>query len=150
MKVGEFCTHQVVIGEATEYLLDAARRMQRLNTEYLLVVDRNGDYVTPKGILTGRDIVNQTLLEDMDPNTMTLADIILSEPIIAREDDDIENIINRMSESGVRYIPVVNNTGLLSGIFTFDNFIDVLSTEVSRLRSLVIRENTLDQNTTSV
>ena len=147
MKVGEFCNHQVVVGEATDSLLNAARRMRRLNTEYLIVIEKNGDYVTPKGILTGRDIINQSFLEDIDPNTMTLADMMLSEPVIAREDDEIDSTLSIMSKIGIRYIPVVNNMGLLTGIFTIDNYINALSEEVNRLRALVNRGETHSENT---
>jgi len=137
MKVVEFCTHQVVVGEASDSLLEVAKRMRLQNTEYLVVVEKDGNHVTPKGILTGRDIVNQTILEDIDPKYITLADIVITEPVIAREDDDVDITINRMSEMGIRYVPVVNNRGLLTGIFTIDDFINVFSRELNDLRSLV-------------
>ena len=146
MKVGEHCTNQVVVGETSDSLLDVARRMRLQNTEYLVVIEKSGNYVIPKGILTGRDIVNQIILEDMDPKTMTLADIIINDTIIAREDDDVDNTIARMSEMGVRYLPVVNNSGFLTGIFTIDDFIHVLSEEVNKLRSQVRSGESPGQN----
>ena len=135
MKVGDFCTHQVVVGESSDNLLDVAKRMRLQNTEYLVVIEKNNERVIPKGILTSRDIFNQTILENIDPKIMTLADIIVDEPVIAREDDDVDITISRISELGIRYLPVVNNAGLLTGIFTIDDYINVLSIELTDLRS---------------
>ena len=140
MKVGTYCKRQFVVGEAADSLFEAASRMRRENSEYLVVVEKQGNYVTTRGVLTSRDIVNQSILEDIDPKTMTLADIIISEPVIAREDDDVDNIITRMSQIGIHYLPVVNNEGLLTGIFTIDDLIHLLSDELKTLKSLAGRE----------
>ena len=142
VKVADFCTHQVVVGETSDTLLDAAKRMSLHNSDYLVVIERNGDYLTAKGVLTDRDIIKQTILEDIEPGGMTLADIIIRDPVIAREDDEIENVIGRMTEIGLRYVPVVNNKGMLTGIITIDVLFNMLYEEVNKLRLLMPGANT--------
>lgn len=150
MKVGEYCTHKFVFGETSDNLTDAARRMSLQNSDYLVVIEKNDDYTTAKGVLTNRDIINQTVLEDINPASMTLADIIIRDPVIAHEDDELENVIGRMLEMGLRYISVVDNRGALTGVITIDVLFNVLFKEVNRLRLIVHGTNETDQIRNSI
>lgn len=137
MKVSEFCTHKFVFGDTADTLLDAAGRMSLQNSDYLVVIEKQGDYLTAKGVITNRDIINQTILEDINPASMTLGDVIIRDPVIAREDDELENVISRMTEMGLRYLPVVDNSGVLTGVITMDVLFNVLFEEITRLRLML-------------
>ena len=150
MKVGKYCNHNIVVGETSDNLLYAARLMHGQNTGYLVVIEKNGSFIKPVGILTCRDILNQCLIENIDPATISLADMIISEPVLAREDDDIEISVTRMSEMDLKCIPVVNNTGQLMGIFTIDDLIKVFLDENDQLKLLTDRVRETGQNPPSI
>lgn len=134
MKVSEFCTHKFVFGDSSDTLLAAARRMSLQNSDYLLVIEKHGDSISAKGVLTDRDIINQTILEDIDPGSMTLADIIIREPVIAREEDEVVDVIARMTEMALRCIPVIDSDGKLTGVITIDFVFNLLFKELSKAR----------------
>lgn len=139
MKVGNYCNHNIVVGEASDNLLYAVRLMHGQNAGYLVVIEKHDSFIKPVGVLTDRDIVNLSLIENIEPDTITLAEVIISGPVFAREDDDIDITATRMSEMGLHYIPVVNNMGQLTGIFTIDDLIKVFLDENHQLRLLAER-----------
>ena len=137
MKAGEFCTHKFVFGESSDNLLDAARRMSLQNSDFLVVIEKNGDHLTAKGVLTNSDIINQTVLEDINPASMTLSDIIIRDPVITREDDELDRVIGRMKEMDLRHVPVVDHSGVLTGVITIDVLLNALYEEVNKLRLML-------------
>ena len=146
MKVGKYCNHNIVVGEVSDSLLNAARLMHGQNTVYLVVIEKIGNFIKPIGILTCRDILNQCIIENIDPATINLADIIISEPVLAREDDGVDITVTRMSEMDLRCIPVVNNLGQLIGIFTIDDLIKVFLDEKDQRKLLADRTKEAGQN----
>lgn len=110
--------------------------MHRENAGCLVIIERHGDYIKPIGILTDRDIVNQIIIEELDPTAITLSDINSGELVIARESDDINTTLERMSEKELRYVPVINNEGLLTGIFAIEEILKGLSEHTNLLSFL--------------
>ena len=70
------------------------------------------------GIVTDRDIVVKVLATGRSVEQATVRDAMTSNPAACREDDDIEQAIELMKDLQVRRVPIVDDTGRLSGIIS--------------------------------
>ena len=68
------------------------------------------------GIVTDRDIVVRALGRGKDATATKLADIMSSNVCTVKESDDVESILEEMSQSQIRRLPVVDTAGALVGI----------------------------------
>jgi CBS domain-containing protein len=86
------------------------------------------------GLVTDRDLAIEVLGNARDPSKTALATIMRKPVVIAREGEDIAQVIERMRIHGVRRIPVVDDDdGMVVGIVTLDDLIRVLVGEMHAL-----------------
>ena len=137
MVVGEYCNREVVIVEADESIEKVARLMRQHHTGDLIVVD-NLQSRLPVGIVTDRDLVIEILAVSLDYWTLTAGDVMSDELLTVKENDSLADVLQKMSSKGVRRTPVLNNSGHIEGIFTLDDFIEVL-TELTRQMTTLVR-----------
>lgn len=150
MIVGEFCNRQVVIARRDEPVTVAARRMRDLHVGTLVVVDEQDGQRIPVGLVTDRDLVVRVLSDGArDVDALILANVMSAEPVTAREEDSLWDVIKKMRSFGIRRLPVVNDQGGLEGILTFDDLIDLVAEELSDLSTLVSREQKRERETKS-
>jgi CBS domain-containing protein len=60
--------------------------------------------------------------------------------VTSGEGENLYDVLNRMQSHGIRRLPIVNERGLLEGILTFDDVLELLSGELTDLAKLVVRE----------
>jgi CBS domain-containing protein len=68
------------------------------------------------GVVTDRDIVLKLVAKDLDPNTTRVSEIMTTDVITCRVDDDAHEAVRLMEKHQVRRIPIVNDNGQLAGI----------------------------------
>lgn len=135
---GEFCNRRVVIARPGEPVMDAARRMRDEHVGCVVVVDEADGESVPVGVLTDRDLVVGALARtDRHVDTITVDDVMTRDIVTAREGDDLADTWKRMRSFGIRRIPVVDLSGALAGLITFDDLVDWLSEEVGDLAQLL-------------
>lgn len=127
MKIGSLCIRDIVLAEKTCTIERAAKLMRQHHVGSVVVVSREEKGNKPIGIFTDRDLVVGIIAEEIDVKTVTLGDVMRDHLITAREDDDLNETIERMSSKGVRRIPVVDRNGCLVGIFSADDTLKILS-----------------------
>ncbi len=101
-----------VSGEAR--ITDAARKMYESNVGSVLVVDDEGKLI---GILTRRDLIYLLAsgVAVKDPKVS----LYMSESVItAKDEDNLKEILDRMSESGVRHVAIVDTIGRPKGVIS--------------------------------
>ena len=86
-------------------VLEAARRMRDDDIGDVLVV-RDG---TVGGIVTDRDIVVRVLAEGLDPQGVSVSQIMSDDVICLSPDDSLERATELMRKKAVRRIPVVED-----------------------------------------
>jgi CBS domain-containing protein len=107
----------------------------------LVVVEEREGRRVPVGILTDRDIVVGVLAKDGDhAKLLDVGDVIGGMLVTATEDEDIKPVLRRMRSFGVRRVPVVDETGGLSGVLSIDDVIAALSDEIAEVAALVSRQ----------
>ena len=68
---------------------------------------------------------------------LTVADVMKQYPAMADETDSLEQALRTMRRMGVRRLPVVGAGGMLSGVLSLDDVLDVLSAELSEISGTV-------------
>jgi CBS domain-containing protein len=104
-KVREIMTSAPVALRPSQPLTEAGRAMREQGVGSVLVVD-NGQL---KALVTDRDIVVRAVADGRDPGKTTIAEVCSPYLATAAPDDDVEIVVRRMREHGVRRVPVVED-----------------------------------------
>ncbi len=137
MAVGELCNREVVIAERNLGVTEATRLMRRHHVGDLVVVD--GDR-KPVGIVTDRDIVVEVVAAGVNPEALSLVDIMGPSLATVRDGEGVFEALRYMRDKGVRRMPVVDAAGALVGILTLDDLLGLLAEELGELAKLVSHE----------
>jgi CBS domain-containing protein len=140
MPIGEFCNREVVIVQRDDTALEAARLMRRHHVGDVLVVEERNGVNVPVGIVTDRDLVVEVMAPELDQQAITVGDIMVQELATVQENAGMLETIQYMRGKGVRRMPVVNESGGLTGILTLDDLLELLSEELNELAKLVKQE----------
>lgn len=111
---------QMTVDEALSYLRRQAR--DRVETiYYAYVLDAEQKLV---GVVSFRDLFSA-------PAQKTVAEIMESEPVTVSEELDQESVSRIFAEHDLTVIPVVDANGVMKGIVTVDDIVDVVQEEAT-------------------
>ncbi|WP_327053647.1 CBS domain-containing protein [Halomicrococcus gelatinilyticus] len=102
-----------------------------------VVIEEDDD---PVGIVTDRDLAIQVLEPREDPTEVTAEEIMTETPVTVDADQGIFEATATMADEGVRRMPVVDD-GNLSGIFTLDDLVVLLTDEMTNLAGVIETES---------
>ena len=111
MKIIDVMTPNIETVTPDQTARDAARLMLRAEAGSIPVCE--GDRVI--GMITDRDIAVRGVAEGRGPDT-PIRDLMSDGIICAHEDDDVQDVAQRMSEEQVRRLPVLDSNERLVGI----------------------------------
>jgi CBS domain-containing protein len=137
MPIGELCNREVIIIRADESIQEAVKLMRQHNVGDLVVVEQRGLNIVPVGVLTDRDLVIEIMAKAVDPQSVTVGDIMSTTLVTALENEELVDVVQRMRKHGVRRVPVVNTHGGLEGIIAVDDVLGLLAEQVNGLAELV-------------
>ena len=141
MTIGDICTRVTVFTTRETTVAEAAKLMRQHHVGTLVVVeDVNGAKRVPVGIVTDRDAVVEVMATGLDPNAITVGDIMGQELVTARENEGVLETMQIMRYKGVRRLPIVGKAGELIGIVSIDDLLEVLAEELSELAKILARE----------
>ena len=140
MNAGERCNRQVVTATRETSITGAAQLMRDKHVGSLIVVENRDNHPEPVGILTDRDIVIEVLAENVDPDAVTVGDVMTTAVLKVCEHDSIFEVAQRMRARGVRRVPVVSNQRELVGVLAQDDILALLVEELSLLIKVSTRE----------
>ena len=69
------------------------------------------------GMVTDRDLAVRMIAEGRDPGSTTVGDVVSSEPVTVRQEQDLDEALRLMARHQVRRLPVVDDGDRLVGIF---------------------------------
>lgn len=127
MKVGDYCTRAVVSISGSADIVDAAKMMRDLHVGFLVVYKDGDELRKPIGVLTDRDLVVAVLARDVGPHAVLVQDVMTRQPLLAKEGDEISDMLQGMRVAGIRRIPVVDERGALKGVMAMDDAIHVIT-----------------------
>jgi CBS domain-containing protein len=102
---------------ASDSVLDAAKRMSDLSVGALPICGEDNKL---KGMLTDRDIVVKVLAQGKDPRGIHAGELAQGEAVTIGADDDIEELLNTMSQHQVRRLPVIDGHTLVGVVAQAD------------------------------
>ena len=111
MKVSDVMTREVQTVRPDQTAQEAAGFMLSADAGSSPVTDGN----RLVGMITDRDIAVRGVAKGNGPDT-PVRDLMSSDCICAREDDDVEDAASKMSEAQVRRLPVIDSNEQLCGI----------------------------------
>jgi CBS domain-containing protein len=135
--ISPFVQKKVVVLHDNDTVQSAARAMRDHRIGFLVVADHQGHLT---GVLTDRDIVARALA-DGKPNTTPIRDCMSRLPVMVDERADLDQVIDRMQEFGVRRIPVVEKRhgGAMhcAGVIALDDVIAARAIDLPALSRIV-------------
>lgn len=146
MPIGEICNREVVFSYPNHTVREAALLMREYHVGGLVVVEENGKR-KPVGIVTDRDIAISIVALGLDPDVITVGDIMGPELVTVRENQGVFETIQQMRLKGVRRLPIVWEEGALVGIVAVDDLVALFADELSELSKVIVREQMVEVKT---
>lgn len=140
MTIGPICSRETIIASPSDSIQTASQLMLQYNVGSLLVVETDAKGNKPIGIITDRDIVLKAIAPELKISEVTLADIMTTKLLTAKETDAVYETLTKMRTKAVRRIPVVDAEGYLKGILTIDDLLEFFNKEMGEIVSLFKRE----------
>jgi CBS domain-containing protein/ribosome-associated translation inhibitor RaiA len=111
--------------DRTEDVRETARMLVEGNTKVAPVFEDGALW----GIITEDDILS-AVLENLD--ALQVGDIYSDNPITISKGDTVGVVINRLREHGISRLPVVDERGLLTGVVTIHDVVDVVIRDMDK------------------
>lgn len=140
MTIGNICNREVVFATRDTTVQAASKLLRDHHVGTVVIVDEFPGKRLPVGIVTDRDIVVEVTALDLDPKVITVGDIMTPELITAPESQGILETMEVMRFKGVRRLPIVDREGMLVGIVSIDDMLEVLAEELTDLTRIVSKE----------
>lgn len=102
----EMMTANPVTCFETDPVYRAVEIMKREDTGVVPIVDSGNRC---RGIVTDRDLCLDVILQDMDPRSTQLRNVMHSDLVTCSPDEDLKSILNKMKGRQVKRILVVDN-----------------------------------------
>ena len=148
MVIGDVCNRNVICASRETTVAAAAQLMRQHHVGDVIVVDRQDAERMPIGIVTDRDIVVEVVALGVDPNTLTVGDLVSwGQLATVQENDSYVDVLRLMHDRGVRRMPVINAAGVLAGIITIDDILPRFAAELSELAELTARGRRCERQT---
>lgn len=140
MLIRDVCTREVVCAARDATVRTAANLMRQHHVGDVIVVDRADRDRMPMGILTDRDIAVEVVARGMDPEVVTLGDIVPWGALACVQETATDTeTLQLMHERRIRRVPVINAAGVLVGVVSIDDILPRLSRELHEVADLVER-----------
>ena len=140
MRMSDICTPLTVHIAPDSSVREAARLMRERHVGALVVLDRGDGRRAPVGIVTDRDIAISVVAAGVDPDTVTVRDVMSRPVATCSEDQDVFDAIQTMRAHGVRRLPMLNAGGDFAGFVSADDIFGALATEFRGLSGALVRE----------
>jgi CBS domain-containing protein len=140
MTIGAIRTREVVTAARDASAAEAARLMRNGHVGDVVVVDDLDGRRIPCGMVTDRDIVISVVAKGLDPDMISVGEIMAPELTVGRERDSVARSIDVMRDKGIRRLPIVDSRGGLVGIVSIDDLFAFLAMEVASLAQVSGRE----------
>lgn len=115
-KSRDIMTANPVSCRADDTIVRVADTMRKEDIGSLPVVDGPDQQLV--GMVTDRDIVVKVVAAGGDTKSARVRDAMTPDPVAVREDDDVRDAVQVMSQRQVRRLPVVDSRGKLTGIIS--------------------------------
>ena len=135
-RAAELGRKEVICINADASLAEAASLMREHHIGDLVVVEEKNDIERPVGMITDRDILIETLPQNVNPDKLYVSDIMSRGLATASENEDVFSLVKTMKDCGVVRLPVVDDAGSLCGIVTARSLVQLFSEALCDLSAI--------------
>ncbi len=121
MKIRDVMSKDVAVAQSADTIQEVARRMAEGDFGFMPVVD--GDMLV--GTITDRDIVIRAVATGATA-TATVGQFLSRDVKTARDDEDLQSVLDAMGDRQIRRLPIIDRHGKLVGVVSLGD----LSTRV--------------------
>jgi CBS domain-containing protein len=107
-------TREPACCQPTDSLVRVAQTMKSEDVGAIPIVEGSSRQLV--GMVTDRDIVVKALASGRSPEQTAVREVMTTDLVTCREDEEVTSAVSRMAERQVRRIPVVDRGGSLTGI----------------------------------
>jgi CBS domain-containing protein len=141
MNAGSVCKRGVVTVAPSDDLIAAAHVMREKHVGYLIVSVAS----RVVGVLTDRDIVVAVLAREVDAHALKVGDVMTRDPLLIDESQSIEAVLRHMREAGVRRVPVVDPSGMLTGVLSIDDVLEHIAEQLINIAGSIRNEQRMER-----
>lgn len=147
MPISDLCNTSVVSVNKDATIPEVARLMRDRHVGCVVVTEeiKKGTPL-PVGVITDRDLVLEIMAIEADARHLSAGDIVMRSVITARQNDGVWETLHRMRTHGIRRVPVVDDTGALTGIVSADDMIELIARELKELSKLIAVERRYERD----
>lgn len=145
MTAGEYCNREIVVTEKNTSITEAAMLMRSHHVGDLVIVEKQAEKTIPTGIITDRDLVVEVIAQKVDPDALSLKDIMSTSLVAVEEKESLLDVLDVMQKKSVRRIVVVDEQGSLQGLLSADDVIELIAEAMNNLTKLVKHEITREE-----
>ncbi|MDH4059376.1 MAG: CBS domain-containing protein [Aquincola sp.] len=147
MCASEICNRIVVVAERSTTVLAAAHRMREQHVGCLVIVEEAALGRRVVGMLTDRDIVTAVIAKAVDPGKLRVEDVMSAEVITAAESAPFAELLATMRRQGLRRLPIVDAKGMLVGLVTLDDLLELMAEQMRTLVQAIGTEQQRERRT---
>lgn len=118
-------------------LEEVARLMREKNVGSVVVVK---DHDIPTAIITDRDIVTRLLAKEVSLEEVCVKDVASQSLLLVKEDQCLDDVLEKMSEKAVRRAPVVSQEGKLMGVVSLDDVIVCMAERLQKVLTVIQKQ----------
>jgi CBS domain-containing protein len=116
-KCSDVMTRNVITAETGDSVASVAQLMKNNDIGPIPIVDNRQSKMLV-GIITDRDLAIKVVAEGRDPKSTPVMQVMTTDVITCRPDDNIETALDAMATQQLRRIPVVDDSNMLVGIIS--------------------------------
>ena len=135
MAIKSICKTNVTTIKKGATLKEASYLMQKNHVGSLVVTDSFNGQKIPIGIITDRDIA-LSLGSSTKSQKLIVENLMLNQIIAVKTSTGIFETVKLMQENGVKRLPVIDEDGVLFGIVSSDDLLNLFGEEISRLSKI--------------
>jgi CBS domain-containing protein len=137
MNVGQRSNKGAITASPSTALVEVARLMLEENVGAVVITQSPLDRPVVVGIVTDRDIVRTQFSRAAALSELHAEDAMTRDPLVLNEDQSVAGALGSMQARRVRRAPVINASGMLSGMVSSDDLLAQASDELANLAKLV-------------
>ncbi len=133
MPVQDLARSEVVTAHTDTAVSKLAEQMADERVGSVVITDDE----MPIGIVTDRDLALRCVAEEADPTELSAENVMTENLQTIEQDAGFYDAVDRMSEHGVRRLPVIDDSDHLVGILTTDDLEELLADEHNELADVI-------------
>ena len=137
MKIASICSRRIITVDSASSLVQAAGLMREHHVGALVITTESSEGPRVTGVVTDRDLVIDVLARGLGGASVAIGDLSSHRVASVSEEDDLDQAIAAMQESGVRRLLVVDAESRLTGIVTFDDLMAAFASQIVGLAEVI-------------